>query len=415
MGRNKIYSGYKAYQYLKPGVDYKVFKLREAIKEDWVYTVPLMKSEEDHAEEIIEKNIVIDLHNHPVLMAEDPCEEANMNREGKEFMAYEALSHSGIDAVFDNLMNGSAIITSKHGWKWSDTIHDLGQRLCDIAHQDFVIHCKKVKDIITAHKTGRLAWVAVLESASCIENEVDRIDVLYGLGIRSIGLAYSESNMLGSGLKEQRDGGLTDFGYDAIVRMNKIGMLIDASHVSDQTALDAIESSNKPIIISHCGVRALTPTTRMFPDEVLQALAEKEGVIGIEAAPGLTATKKHPVHSIDSYMEHITYCIDLMGINYVGCGPDTLYGDHAGLYRVGVERFKTEGLGHYPRLEHGKETRFLGIDMDLETLPDYVKGMENPTECIQNVTRWMVKHGYSDQEITKVIGGNALRLLKKVW
>ncbi|MFQ5821023.1 MAG: membrane dipeptidase, partial [Candidatus Heimdallarchaeota archaeon] len=217
MGRNKKYSGYKAYQYLKPGVDYKVFKLREAIKEDWAYTVPLMKSEEDRVEEIIEKNIVIDLHDHPVLMAEDPSEETSMNREGKEFMAYEAMSRSGIDAVFDNLMNGSAIITSKHGWKWSDTIHDLGQRLCDIAHQDFVIHCKKVNDIITAHTTGQLAWVAVLESASCIENEVDRIDVLYGLGIRSIGLAYSESNMLGSGLKEQRDGGLTDFGYDAIV------------------------------------------------------------------------------------------------------------------------------------------------------------------------------------------------------
>ncbi|MFQ6123999.1 MAG: dipeptidase [Candidatus Heimdallarchaeota archaeon] len=415
MGRNKKYSGYKAYQYLEPGIDYKAFKLREAIKEDWTYTVPLTKPEEDRVEEIIEKNIVIDLHEHPVLMAKDPREEVNMNREGKEFMAYEAMSHSGLDAVFDNLMNGSAIITSKHGWKWSDTIHDLGQRLCDLAHQDFVIHCKKVEDIITAHKTGRLAWAAVLESASCIENEVDRIDVLYGLGIRSMGLVYSESNMLGSGLKEQRDGGLTDFGYDAIVRMNKIGMLIDASHVSDQTALDAIESSKKPIIISHSGARGLTPTSRMFPDEVLQTLAEKEGIIGIEAAPGLTATKKHPVHSIDSYMEHITYCIDLMGINYVGCGPDTLYGDHAGLYRVGVERSKTEGLGHYLRLGCGKETRFLGIDMDLETLPDYVKGMENPTECLQNVTRWMVKHGYSNQEITKIIGGNAFRLLKKVW
>ena len=130
---------------------------------------------------------------------------------------------------------------------------------------------------------------------------MDRIDVLYGLGIRSMGLNYSESNMLGSGLKERNDGGLTDFGYDAIVRMNKVGMLIDASHVSDQTALDAIESSKVPIILSHCGVRTLSPSTRMFPDEVIQALGEKEGVIGIEAAPGLTATKKHPDHNIDSH------------------------------------------------------------------------------------------------------------------
>jgi len=415
MGRNKKYSGYKAYQFLTPGIDYKTFKFREAIRKDWEYLIPLSKTEEERAEEIIEKNILIDLHEHPTLSPEDPSESSDLNREGRQFMAYEALSFSGLDAVFDNLMDGVSYITSKHGWKWTDTIHDLGQRLCDIDHQDFVIHCKKVEDIITAHKTGKVAWVAVHESSSCIENEVDRIDILYGLGVRSMGLNYSESNMLGSGLKELRDGGLTDFGYDAVVRMNKVGMLIDASHVSDQTALDAIGSSKKPIVLSHCGVRTLTKTTRMFPDDVLQALTENEGVIGIEAAPGLTATKKYPQHSIESYMEHIEYCIELMGIDYVGCGPDTLYGDHAGLYRAGAARYKTEGLGHYSRPERGEKTRFLGIDMDFDTLPKFVKGMENPTECLQNVTRWMVKHGYSDQEIAKIIGGNALRLLKQVW
>ncbi|MFQ5818682.1 MAG: dipeptidase [Candidatus Heimdallarchaeota archaeon] len=415
MGRNKKYSGYKAYQYLSPGIDYRPFKLRKAIKEEWAYTVPLSTPEEEQAEEILEKHIVIDLHEHPTIMPEDALESIDLWREGREFMAYEALSHSGLDAVFDNLMNGEAYITSKHGWKWSDTIHDLGQRLCDIAHQDFVIHCKKVEDITKAHKTGRLAWVAVFESVSCIENEVDRIDVLYGLGIRSMGLIYSESNMLGSGQKELRDGGLTDFGYDAVVRMNKIGMLIDVSHSSYQTVLDAIEASKEPIIISHSGARALTPTNRMFPDEVLQALAEKEGIIGIEAAPGITATKKHPVHSIDSYMEHIEYCIELMGIDNVGCGPDAMYGDHVGFYRLEAERLKTDGMGHYTRTEREKESLFLDINMDPKTLPVYVKGMENPTECLQNVTRWMVKQGYSDQEIAKVIGGNALRLLKQVW
>ncbi len=107
-------------------------------------------------------------------------------------------------------------------------------------------------------------------------------------------------------------------------------------------------------------------------------------------------------------MEHIEYCIDLIGINYVGCGPDTLYGDHVGYYRLEKDRLKTEGLGHYTR--PGQKST-----MDLDTLPDYVKGMENPTECLQNVTRWMVKHGYSDQEIAKIIGGNALRLLEQIW
>ena len=290
-------------------------------------------------------------------------------------------------------------------------------RLCDIAHQNFLIHCKRVDDIERAHMEGKLAWVAVLESASCIENEVDRLDVLYGLGVRSIGVNYSESNMLGSGLKEHLDGGLTDFGYDALVRMNKLGFLVDVSHTSDQTALEVIELSKDPIIVSHAGARALTPTTRMFPDEVIQALAERGGVMAIEAAPNLTVTEKHPLHGIDSYMEHIEYCIDLVGVDHVGCGPDSNYGDHVGLYLTNLEQHGKLGLGHYTHLGKGKEAKYLGIDMNVEQLKKlkYVRGMENPTECLQNVCRWMIKNGYGDTEIAKVIGGNGLSLLKKAW
>ncbi|MFW9960490.1 MAG: dipeptidase [Candidatus Thorarchaeota archaeon] len=408
MGRKKKYHGYNAYQYLTSGVDYKFFKLREAIKKDWAYTVRLSKTEEERVEEILEKNIVIDLHEHPTLMVEDANQSVEMWKEGREFMAYEALSRSPLDAVFDNLMDGSAQITSKHGWKWTDVIHDLGQRLCDISHQDYVIHCKRLEDIIAAHKEGKLAWIAVLESSSSIENEMDRIDVLYGLGIRSMGLTYSESNMLGSGLNEIRDGGLTDFGHDCVVRMNKVGMLIDVSHTGDQTALDAIESSKKPIIISHAGARRLLPIKRLFPDEVLQALSESDGVIGIEAAPGYTATKDDPIPSIDTYMAHLEYCIELMGIDHVGCGPDSLYGDHVGFYRLEESRLMSAGLGHYSR--PGKTG-----EPPVNQLPDYVRGIENPTEAMSNVARWLVKNGYSDRDIAKIIGGNALKLLRAVW
>ena len=216
-------------------------------------------------------------------------------------------------------------------------------------------------------------------------------------------------------MKELHDGGLTDFGYDAVVRMNKVGMLIDLGHLGDRTAVDTIESSKTPVIISHAGARALTPTTRMFPDEVLQTLAERDGIIAIEAAPGLTATKKNPEHSIESFMEHIEYCIELVGIDYVGCGPDTLYSDHAGLYKARVKKSNTNGLGHYTRPQKSDGTQVLGIDMKQEDIPMYVRGMENPTESLQNVCRWMVKHGYSDQEIAKILGSNALRLLKQVW
>ena len=412
MGRNKRYSGYKAYQYLEPKTDYVEVKLRDEIRKDWSYLFPLSKTEEERFESIVEKSVFVDLHEHPVAFPEDVY--AVRRNEGRQFMAYEALSKSGLDCVFDNMMDGSSDITSKSGWKWTDVIHDLGMRLCDIAHQDFVVHCKRVDDITCAHETRGLAWVAVLESLSCIENEVDRIDILHGLGVRSAGITYSESNMLGSGLRERNDGGLSDLGYEAVVRMDKVGMLIDVSHSSDRTAMDVIELSKKPIVISHCGSRTLTPTKRMKPDNVLQALAERHGVLGVEMAGAVVKTEKNPVSNLEAYMEQIEYCIKLMGIDHVGCGPDTLYGDHIGLYKAMAEKNKTQGFGHYSR-EGTAEDTVLGMRMDLASLPEYVKGLENPTECLQNVARWMIRHGYSDQEIAKIVGRNALQLLKEVW
>jgi len=412
MGSKKRYSGYRAYQYLEPGLDYRPFQLRSWFKDEWAYTVPLSKVEEERVEEFMEGNIVVDLHEHPCLFPEDIGEASELSREGREFTAYEALSLSGIDCVFDNLLDGSSNIHTKHAWDWISTVHDLGMRLCDIAHQDFVVQCRRVEDIEKSFETGRLAWVPVLESASCIENEVDRIDVLYGLGIMSMGICYSESNMLGSGLSERGDGGLTDFGFDCVKRMNRVGMLVDVSHTGDRTALDTIEASEKPIVISHCGARTLTNSARMFPDEVLQALAEAGGVLGVETAGFGLRTEKHPEGDLEGYMEHIEYCVGLMGIDHVGCGPDTLYGDHAGLYRVRAEQRGIEGFGHYerpnpPSIQHDSASLVKEVE--------YIRGMENPTESIQNILRWLVKHGYSDSEIAKIMGENALRLLREAW
>jgi membrane dipeptidase len=418
MGRNKKYTGFKSLQYLEPGRDYKAFKLRKALIDEWEYWVPLSKNEEERFEEIIEKNIIIDMHGHPVIGPEDIGEAREMGRQQRAFIAYEALSKSGLDGIIDWSGLGFArAAASKHGRKWSDVIANLGMRLCDIAKQDFLIHCKKAEDVVAAYKGGKIAWIAGLETSASIENEVDRIDMLYGLGIRCMGITYSESNMMGSGKKEYRDAGLSDFGYDALMRMNKLGVLVDVSHSSDLTAMDVITHNKGPTIISHSGTRTLTPTRRTFPDEVLQSLAEKGGVIAILAAPNLTVTEKHPKHSIESYMEHIEYCINLIGVDHVGVGPDSNYGDHAGAYRYNLANSQKMGLGTYMRPEHGGLKRHLGIEMDVNQLLEleYVKGVENPTEAVQNVARWMVKHGYSDKDVAKVAGGNALRVFKKVW
>jgi membrane dipeptidase len=213
-----------------------------------------------------------------------------------------------------------------------------------------------------------------------------------------MGVTYSESNGLGSGLSEENDGGLTNFGREVIKRCNKIGMAIDVSHSGDKTALDVIEVSTKPIFITHVGAKALWNIKRFKPDDVLRACAEKGGVIGIEAAPHTTITKNHPKQNIESVMEHFEYTANLVGIDHVSFGPDTMYGDHVALHRAYSKAFSLEKV-------FAAETE--------ELL--YVEGVENPTEACWNIIRWLVKHGYSDEDIKKVIGENTLRVLKEVW
>ncbi|MFQ5790871.1 MAG: dipeptidase [Acidobacteriota bacterium] len=398
MGAKKQYKGYRSFQYLEEGVDYRGFRLAPEIDRVPSQKVAVSEAEEKRVQELLTGNIVISMHDHPVVVPRDIAEIFEQKRRGRDFTGFEGLAASGLDCVFDNLMNGICTITSLAGWKWNDILHDLGMRLCDLAHQDFVILCSGVKDILHAHETGRVALVPTLEAATPIENEVDRVDILYGFGIRSMGIVYSEANALGGGLRESGDGGLTALGREVVRRMNKLGLLIDAAHVGDQTTLDIIRESEHPIVISHAGARSLWSTRRMKADHVLEALAAKGGVLGIEAAPHTTLTKNHPRHNIESFMEHFAYAVKLMGIDHVGFGPDTLFGDHVGLHHAYAAQLSIQKAHEGVEFEEVK----------------YVDGIENPAD-FPNILRWLVKRGYSDGDIAKVIGGNALRVLNQVW
>jgi len=407
MGTNKKYGGYCSFDYLEKGRDFREFKLVEGGSTFEPYLIPLDPEKEQRSKSLAEKLVMISLHEHPHLFPADIREVRTYDREARVYTAYQELANSCWDAVFDNFMDGTAMITSKCGWKWSDIIYDLGMRLCDLAHQDFVTPCTAVEDISKAHREGKIALIIALEGSAMIENELDRIEILYGFGARVMGIAYSESNALGSGLKEPRDGGLTSFGHRAVERMNKVGIAIDCSHCSDQTSLDVIETSTKPIFLTHTGARSLWNIRRLATDEVLKACADKGGVIGIEAAPHTTLTQRNPHHNIESFMEHFEYIKELVGIDHLAFGPDTLYGDHVGLHHVFAEALSISSSHQGDEKSSASAPKFEEVQ--------YVKGIENPTEGSHNILRWLVEHEYSDEDIASVMGGNILRVLEDVW
>src|SRR5437867_4430472 len=292
-------------------------------------------------------------------------------------------------------MDGTATITSKGEWKWTDVIHDLGMHLADIAHQSVVFVGSTAADIEDAHRTGTIALIPCLEGAAPIENELDRLDVLYGLGIRMCGVAYSESNQLGGGIRDPGDGGLTTLGAQAVRGMNRLGMAIDVSHTGDLTATQTCAASERPVFLSHSGARALFDEGKLKTDELLQAVADTGGICGVEAAPHTTIGVRHRRHSLESVMGHVEYCIDVMGIDHVGFGPDLVFGDHVGFHELYAGSMDTGEVGSH------------------ETVP-YVEGLENLSE-FPNVIRWLVAHDYPDEQIVKLVGGNALRALRDVW
>lgn len=403
MSLTKSYGGYTSFSYLEPGTDFKEFELADELERVPPHRVPLSEDEEARVRRLVEGEPFVSMHEHlgvfPARIGETP----EYVRHGRMSTAFRGLAASYWDCVFDNLMDGICTIHSSSGWQWDDVLHDLGMRLCDLAHQDFVIPCLRVEDVQRAHDEGKVAWVATMEGAAMIEHDLDRIDILYGFGLRSLGVTYSESNALGNGLKEDRDGGLTKFGRKAVARMNKVGLLIDCSHCGDQTTLDTIEWSEKPIVLSHIGARALWRSNRLAPDEVLEACAAKGGVIGVEAAPHTTLTKRNRRHGLEAFMEHFEYIVKLVGIDHVGFGPDTVYGDHVGLHHTYMANLSI------------KESRGADVPDQHFDEVEYVEGIENPTEGSHNIVRWLVKHGYSDADIAKVMGGNALRVMREAW
>jgi membrane dipeptidase len=401
MGRNKRWDGYTSWSYLEPDVDYATRNYHKQVDRVPAYDFGLTKTQEERVEEILEKNIIISLHEHLEVFTTDTIAPPP----GRPYMGYEGMAHSGCDAIFDNCVCRT----------YEQAINFLGMRQCDYAHQDLAVHALKADDITDAFKEGKVAIIQTLEQSSAIDRDVDVIDTLFGLGVRSMGIVYSESNTLGSGLSELGDGGLTDLGYDAVKRMNKTGIIIDVSHAGDKTAMDTVEASDKPLCISHCGTRTLTNNARMLPDEVYTAMAEKDGVVGVEVAGFAPRTKKNPEASIECLLEHLYYLIDLLGPDHVGAGPDTLWGDHAGLYRNGPKGTVNPrlGTGHYQRDRPPELPEVFATGEMVKEL-DHIKGLESPSD-FANIARGMVRDGYSDKEIAKVMGLNGLRIIKACW
>lgn len=360
------------------------------------FTKAVSDEERAKALELLHSAPAISLHEHPTRLP-DPLEPepwAWYRGASRAYHGFDGIRASGNSAFFVN------------AWSFASSesvVKFLGRARADIAHHDGVFAAETVADLDRTIGGGgdEVALYLSLESATAFADDLDSFEMLYGFGVRMAGLCYNDGNAFGMGLAaEDNDEGLTAHGRDFLRLASALGMIVDLGHVGDKTSLDVIEASDKPVVISHAGARALWNTWRMKPDTVLKALAEKGGVLGISAAPNTTRSTNNQEHSIHSIVDHINYAVDLMGIDHVGLGPDTFFGDHAGIHRLG------RGDGAWSSNHSGR---------NIGELSPFVDGVENPRENFVNIAVILQRDGWSNDDILKVLGGNARRVMTEVF
>jgi membrane dipeptidase len=211
--------------------------------------------------------------------------------------------------------------------------------------------------------------------------------------VRVVQLCYNTQNLVGTGCYE-RDGGLSDFGREVITEMNRVGIMVDLSHVGGKTSSEAIAFSKKPVCYSHCLPSGLKEHPRNKSDAQLKEIADAGGFVGVTMfAPFL---KRGIDATIEDYIEAIDYVVNLIGEDAVGIGTDFTQG-----YSVDFFDWLTHDKGRYRRLTNfGKVVNPEGI----RTIGEF-----------PNLTAAMERAGWSEARIRKIMGGNWLRVFKEVW
>ncbi|MBH0331961.1 membrane dipeptidase [Brevibacillus brevis] len=253
-----------------------------------------------------------------------------------------------------------------------------------------IVIAKNLDDLQRARAEQKVSFILSLEGAEPLHNDLSLLRVFYELGVRMMGLVWSRRNFVGDGsffapVREGKKGGITDFGVRLIEEAEKLGIVIDVSHLNDEGFWDVMEIAEKPVIASHSNSRTVVPTMRNLTDEQIKAIAEKDGLVGLNAFSMFTAANSADA-TIERLIDHVDYMKKLVGARYIGIGLDLC-----------------DDLTKYLPLDKIAKTEEMPFDV--------VKGHASLPE----ITRELMKRRYTDTEIEGILGGNFLRVYQQVW
>jgi membrane dipeptidase len=353
--------------------------------------VPLDRAQESRFERLMDSITLVDMHEHPMVLTDDIHQLGAYFRSHQYEWGYDGVRHGGWTTVATaNGLSCGGNASDGSFSRFEDLLEEVALMQTDLTHCPEVRRVSRADDIVAARQQGAISFLPTVEHLA-LGHELHRVDVLYGVGIRLAGLTYMRKTYVGDGQNERTDAGLSELGVEVIRRMNDLGMVVDLSHAGARTALEAIEHSRAPVVFSHNAAYTLWPTARTRRDEDFLACAAKGGLVCVTAVPNSLSHDPH--QDINCVLDHYDYLVNLVGVDHVGIGTDTLVGDHVGFHKLGAARRAASGL-------------------PTEFPADYLSGLESPADG-KNIIRGLLARGHSDAAITKIAGQNATDLLRR--
>jgi membrane dipeptidase len=307
-------------------------------------------------------------------------------------------THAGFGPSFDDLSElepwftaGIGHVSVNVGYDvvpWTDTFRVLGSYRSWIDHaSDRFLLVEGFDDIERARTSGRVSVSFDLEGLVALAGDIRLIDVYRALGVRQMGFAYNLNNLFAGGCHDH-DSGLTPLGRQAVAEMNRLGIVVDCSHVGRRSSLEIMSASEAPVVFSHSNCAAIHDHGRNITDEQIRACADTGGVVGIN---GLSLFLG-PGDPVDTLVRHIEHVAALVGPEHVGLGLDSV------VTLLPLE----EALKHNPRWWPAEE------------------GYGGPIEFVQPrgvdaLARRIEEVGIRGDHLLGIMGGNFLRVARTVW
>ena len=306
---------------------------------------------------------------------------------------------------------------ARHTFDLIDSVFEQAAR-----HPDRMMMAYSVADIERAHKQKKLAALMGIEGGHSIENDIRLLRDFYRLGVRYMTLTWSNTNEWGDSSGDITDtkvphhNGLTDFGKQVVLEMNRLGMIVDISHVSDKTFWDTIATTKAPVIASHSSARALTNAPRNMTDEMLRAVAKNGGIVDVNFYSGF----------VDEDYRKQSEPIGKQAAEAVRVYLEKQKADGKAVTYIEIDRIERQWAAKIPRpplkslidhIDHIAKVAgvdHVGLGSDFDGVAGATPlGMDSAAD-LPKITQALLDRGYSADDIRKILGGNVLRVFGEV-